>query len=360
MPPPPPLEELQEEVLLRFPRHEPALLVRAALVCKPWLRLICGPGFRRRFREPHRTPPMLGFVGNIVPSLSGILTDADRPYSCFVPTTAAAFRSPGADLLLCRALDARHGRVLLNCHRRGGGGGVPLPRLQGQGYIVWIAAVLCGRCHHLDCHRGPFLVVYMAYRAPGELIICTYSSDAGTWSDPISTEQPTRHVDMTPSVLVGNALYFGCLASKSLVKYDLESHEMSVDPLPFTYRSWRPVVLDNGLGLATVHESKLCMWKKAGPEVDAGWTENRVIELEALLPSYAFLTPPDVVGFADGIDVIFLMADSVLYTIDTKTYEVKKVFEGKRINCVIPYMSFFIPGTALHGFWFYNNVINEQ
>ena len=200
----------------------------------------------------------------------------------------------------------------------------------------------------------------MAYRAPGELVICTYSFDAGTWSDPISTEQPTRHVDMTPSVLVGNALYFGCLASKSLVKYDLESHEMSVDPLPFTYRSWRPVVLDNGLGLATVHESKLCMWKKAGPEVDAGWTENRVIELEALLPSYAFLTPPDVVGFADGIDVIFLRADSVLYTIDTKTYEVKKVFEGKRINCVIPYMSFFIPGTALHGFWFYNNVINEQ
>jgi len=175
--PPPPLEELQEEVLLRFPRHEPALLVRAALVCKPWLRLICGPGFRRRFREPHRTPPMLGFVGNIVPSSSGILTEADRPYSCFVPTTAAAFRSPGADLLLCRALDARHGRVLLEC--RGDSGGflmvwdpitnhkhqVPLPRLQGQGYIVcWIAAVLCaacGRCHHLDCHRGPFLVVYM-------------------------------------------------------------------------------------------------------------------------------------------------------------------------------------------------------
>ena len=163
-----------------------------------------------------------------------------------------------------------------------------------------------------------------------------------------------------PALLVGNALYFGCKASKTLLKYDLESNEISVDPLPFTYRIWRHVVLDNELGLATVHESKLCMWKKAGPEVDAGWTENRVIELEALLPSYAFLTPPDVVGFADGIDVIFLMADSVLYTIDTKTYEVKKVFEGRRIESAIPYMSFFTAGTTLHGFWFYNNVVNEQ
>lgn len=92
-------------------------------------------------------------------------------------------------------------------------------------------------------------------------------------------------------------------------------------------------MLDNGLGLATVHESKLCLWNKsAGPEADAGWTENTIIELDTLLPSDAFLTSPDVVGFADGIDVIFLRAGSVLYTIDTKTYEVKKVCEGKRID----------------------------
>ena len=56
------MEELIEEILLRFPPHDPALLVHAALVCKQWCRLVSGAGFRRRFREFHRTPPMLGFL----------------------------------------------------------------------------------------------------------------------------------------------------------------------------------------------------------------------------------------------------------------------------------------------------------
>ena len=53
------LEELVEEVLLRFPPDDPASLVRAALVSKRWCRLISGRGFRRRFREFHRSPPLL-------------------------------------------------------------------------------------------------------------------------------------------------------------------------------------------------------------------------------------------------------------------------------------------------------------
>nr|CAB3451738.1 unnamed protein product [Digitaria exilis] len=68
MAPPPPMlmEELEEEVLLRFPPHEPTLLVRVCLVCNRWRRLVCGSAFRRRFRELHRTPSMLGFACNIL------------------------------------------------------------------------------------------------------------------------------------------------------------------------------------------------------------------------------------------------------------------------------------------------------
>ncbi|KAL6647168.1 hypothetical protein ACP70R_014605 [Stipagrostis hirtigluma subsp. patula] len=67
MAPPPPalMEELVEEILLRFPPNDPASLVRAALVCKPWRRLVSDPGFRRRFRLFHRNPPMLGFLCNV-------------------------------------------------------------------------------------------------------------------------------------------------------------------------------------------------------------------------------------------------------------------------------------------------------
>ena len=60
MPPPPRSlpEELVEEILLRFPPNDPARLVHAALVCKPWRAIVSGAGFRRRFREFHRTPPL--------------------------------------------------------------------------------------------------------------------------------------------------------------------------------------------------------------------------------------------------------------------------------------------------------------
>ncbi|CAN6180957.1 unnamed protein product [Urochloa humidicola] len=106
-PPPPPalMEELVEEVLLRFPPSEPASLFRVALVCKRWCRLISGTRFRRRFREFHRTPPMLGLVCSSFP------TGKDVGIARFMPATA--FCSPPADRRFCCAIDARHGRVLL-------------------------------------------------------------------------------------------------------------------------------------------------------------------------------------------------------------------------------------------------------
>lgn len=86
-------------------------------------------------------------------------------------------------------------------------------------------------------------------------------------------------------------------------------------------------------------ESKLCIWRKAGPEEDAGaWTQNMSIELEELLPRGAILeTSPYVAGFADGISVIFLQAGHILFTVDLKNYKVKNVCKGKGIYTAIPY-----------------------
>jgi hypothetical protein len=100
---PPPLgtlvEELVEEVLVRVPPDDPASLVRAALVCKRWCRLISGASFRRRFRELHPAAPMLGYI--FEPSRHG---------AKFVP--ASSFRPPHAFRKNWRALEAHHGRVL--------------------------------------------------------------------------------------------------------------------------------------------------------------------------------------------------------------------------------------------------------
>ncbi|CAN6209609.1 unnamed protein product [Urochloa humidicola] len=63
-PPPPLSDDLIEEILARFPPADPALLVRTALVCKGWCRILSGAGggFRCRFRLHHRTRPLLFYL----------------------------------------------------------------------------------------------------------------------------------------------------------------------------------------------------------------------------------------------------------------------------------------------------------
>ncbi|RLM84411.1 hypothetical protein C2845_PM04G01400 [Panicum miliaceum] len=95
------MEDLVEAILLRVQPEDPATLLRAALVCKPWCRLITGAAFRRRFRERHGSPPVLGFFYR-----SG---EATR----FTPTTP--FRPLCADAAAAGSwcpVDARHGRIL--------------------------------------------------------------------------------------------------------------------------------------------------------------------------------------------------------------------------------------------------------
>ncbi|XP_066395725.1 uncharacterized protein [Miscanthus floridulus] len=118
-------EEIVEEILVRFPPEDPASLVRAVLVCKPW--------------------------------------DRGGSVARFIRTSS--FRPPQTDYRRWRVLDARHGRVLLRNVNFGAPDGFvvwdpviderqeippkPLPSCTG----TWMAAVLCaaaGACDHLS------------------------------------------------------------------------------------------------------------------------------------------------------------------------------------------------------------------
>jgi hypothetical protein len=121
-------DELAEEILRRLPPDDPALLVRAALVCKHSCRLIADPGFHRRFREFHAAPPMLGFFRNTTSlratgreivrfvlgeAVAGLAVPDEPPtFARFVSTSS--LRPPRASWdRNWRVVDARHGRVLL-------------------------------------------------------------------------------------------------------------------------------------------------------------------------------------------------------------------------------------------------------
>jgi hypothetical protein len=60
---------------------------------------------------------------------------------------------------------------------------------------------------------------------------------------------------------------------------------------------------------------------------------------------------PLVVGFAEGVDVIFVSSGAGLFTIKLNSGQVKKVDESGVYFSVLPYMSFYTPGMiywALH------------
>ena len=178
--PPPPLpDEIVEEILVRVPPDDPARLVRAALACKRWRRLVSGPGFRRRFRELHPTPPVLGFLR------SGFDGDGGDGTVRFIPAWSS--RRPRADRRAgWRALDSRNSRVLLRrepWHEPAGGPTLavwdpvmdelwelPAPGLPPDFRRVYAlkAVVLCAeRCDHLDCRRQPFTVVFVVSHPAG-------------------------------------------------------------------------------------------------------------------------------------------------------------------------------------------------
>lgn len=101
------LDDNVEEIFLRMPPDDPACLLRGALVCKHWARLLAGRAFLHRYYERHvGRLPLLGFLANEM-STGGIAR--------FVPTFAF---SPALRHRGYRAHDARHGHVLLNLGQR--------------------------------------------------------------------------------------------------------------------------------------------------------------------------------------------------------------------------------------------------
>ena len=58
-----------------------------------------------------------------------------------------------------------------------------------------------------------------------------------------------------------------------------------------------------------------------------------------------FIPRASVVGFADGLVIVFVTVNDALYTVDLETYMVKKqVYDGVEMDTVFPYMRFYSPG----------------
>ncbi|CAL5091898.1 unnamed protein product [Urochloa decumbens] len=339
MPPSGLMDEMVEEVLLRFPPREPACLARVALVCKRWRRLIS---------DPRLPPPGVGRVlrAHDLLLLSPIAADGNHNW---------------------RAEDARHGRVLLSrvtmehilfmawdpiTDQRQELPVMPRTPCRWRTAVIFCSATATGTCNHLDYCRGPFHVVYSSERIGGSFV-CIYSSEAAAWSKPASAYLPAHNGFNTfaQSVLVGKTLYSKFYPGTVAIGYDCELCKVvPVISLPQRSMGLSAVLItteDGGLGCAVLLKYSLYLWsRKADYKVDSRWLESRVIDLEGMLGINTFSTTlwMDVVGFAYGIGTIFLRMNNVLYAIDLMTNKAKEVYNERAIHSVVPYMGFCIPG----------------
>jgi hypothetical protein len=96
------------------------------------------------------------------------------------------------------------------------------------------------------------------------------------------------------------------------------------------------------LGFACILGSRLCTWSKK--QEAAEWVQYRVIKLKKTIPVANPRDKPYVVGFAEGVGVIFVSSGVGLFTVKLNSGQVKKVDEPGEYFSVLPYMSFYTPG----------------
>ncbi|KAJ1287508.1 hypothetical protein BS78_02G015400 [Paspalum vaginatum] len=345
------MEEIVEEILLHLPPDDPASLLRAAAVRRQWCRVISAPGFRRRFAQRHRSPPMLGFLTYAVGQDEHWRTST---VARFVPTTP--FRPRRTEHRDRRAVDARHGRVLLTDDTPFQNalevwdpitdGLWQLPAAAVPQPINWNAAVVCaahGACCHQDCRREPFLVVLLDSET-ASIRARVYSSDSAVWSEPTyGPPSPEYGFQITPAALAGNALYF--LVYAGILEYNLATQITTMIHVP-PKTLYDAVVLtttgDGQLGFARVEDTKLCLWLvETHPDGGAVLSLVRSIELETLLPVIVPLIHDCSLSFAHGVGVIYFGTSAAWFSIDLKSNQVREEeCRDGQISTLIPYMSF--------------------
>uniref|UniRef100_A0A0A9CZ95 F-box associated domain-containing protein n=1 Tax=Arundo donax TaxID=35708 RepID=A0A0A9CZ95_ARUDO len=162
----------------------------------------------------------------------------------------------------------------------------------------------------------------------------------------------TPYVQPRRGALIGNEIYCTLRWGNAIVKYDLGMNCLSLidPPSPNRYNRYLALMLmeDSSLGFAYIEGSNLYLWsRKVNSEGAAEWVQCRVIELEGMIPA---ADPDDeayVVGFAEGVGVIFVSTGVGLFTIKLNSGQVKEVDEPGVHFSVLPYLSFYTPSPVL-------------
>lgn len=353
-------ENILNEILLCLPPH-PTSLYRASRVCTRWRHLIRDPGFLRRLRAFHRTPPVLGFFHNS-PCPPRFVCAEGSPGR--IVHVANALRRDGEDGMWW-FVDCRHGRSLLRGRDwsdllvwdpvTGERRGIAVPYPVRAGAFDLNAAVLCPTVADGDCHASPFDVVVVCTKQ-ARAFACVYSSATSSWGEVISARMPSSRIELTeePGALVDDALYW-LLDGGGILEFQFGNQRLApVELPPETFsvykRNIRVARSEGGaLGLTAVKKFSLHLWaREADPEGIQKWVLQRQIDLYKLLALP--LTEPRVgsipvwiSGIAEDGNAVFLRTMVGIFVVWSKTKQFKMLTNSVLIKTVYPYASFYVP-----------------
>ncbi|XBH74820.1 hypothetical protein VPH35_101698 [Triticum aestivum] len=104
------------------------------------------------------------------------------------------------------------------------------------------------------------------------------------------------------------------------------------------------VMEDDSLGFAHVDGLILNLWSRhMGSDGVASWTQRAVMDIKDILPIRNPNKRLRLIGSVEGTDIIFVTTDLGIYKINLKSLQWNKVWERKKFQAFIPYMSFYNP-----------------
>nr|CAB3477551.1 unnamed protein product [Digitaria exilis] len=238
------------EIFMRLPSL--ATLVRAALTCRAWRRAVASsPDFRRRFRETHPAPLLLGLFFD-PPDATSVQAPAIPIFPTFVPARGADDRDHtaairGGDFFFTTLQerpggwdihDCRGGYILDTTHH----GNAGLPEAHGASCHLCYPPEMALDARLLCSEENPksFRVVIIAHDKPSLQVRATvFSSDTGDWSilpwvDVLPIHPPMEYKPwlLNSNMRAKGLLYWVYSNRKHMLTLDTATMDFSVAELP--------------------------------------------------------------------------------------------------------------------------------
>uniref|UniRef100_A0A0A8XPR0 Uncharacterized protein n=1 Tax=Arundo donax TaxID=35708 RepID=A0A0A8XPR0_ARUDO len=371
--------DLLGEILLRL--AFPASLVRAAAVCRSWLRAASDPAFLRRFRDLH-PPRLLGFYVSTYSTLRNWRVDF-VPALSQPPELAAVLRraSFGLDSYVSRStrvMDCRNGRVVASLFRGGDFTHAVHSPLHPARGLVTFPRLPTVNAKDDGCHifqevlskEGAGGLSYLWFsldysNREEKATVCVYMLQDYTWRMLISATTQLSNLygstSKTLSVfLADDKIYMGISVHNALV-LDLTSSTFFTIQYPDMVAHDGEIKLSRATGsgvyLVHVNELELCIWlHREGNDGMGDWLLLDTICLRDMCANLKMSNctiedghTPDVYihEVGDNAEFVFLEMYGCVLLLDVRSRTLQKVYEvtekDKRVCWIHPFMMIWPP-----------------